>query len=274
MKQFRQFFSFLMILIAAVSVGSLAKAGPPAVSDIRLISEKTAVGESRELVLGVHIKLEKGWKTYWRTPGDSGIPPQFDWSQSRNIENAQIEWPKPYSFDTFGLQTWGYKDEVVFPVRVTLKKAGQPVEAKLQIFYGVCEQVCIPINQTIQMRLASGYPEMTPDAALLKQYRAAVPRSLQSTEHITISASSNTILNASFLSPMPLENPVLILEGEEGDVFEISSTRLDPSGQSATFEMAADLVNRTLPLSGRSVTATLLDKSFAIESQVTIQRDK
>ncbi|MEP3244401.1 MAG: protein-disulfide reductase DsbD domain-containing protein [Sneathiella sp.] len=274
MKQFRQFFSFLAILIAAISVGNLAKAGPPAVSDIRLISEKTAVGESREVILGVHIKLETGWKTYWRTPGDSGIPPQFDWSKSRNIENAQIEWPKPYAFDTFGLQTWGYKDEVVFPVRVTLKSTGQPIEANLQIFFGVCEQVCIPINQTIQMQLPSGHPEMTPDAALLKQYRTAVPRPLQSTENMTISASSNASLNVAFISPMPLDSPALILEGEEGDVFTVSSARIGPSGQSATFEIAADLVNRALPLSGRSVTATLLDKSIAVESQVTIQHDK
>ena len=60
----------------------------------------------------------QGWKTYWRMPGDAGIPPQFDWSGSQNVKSVEVLWPAPQRFIDSGGETVGYKDRVVFPLRI------------------------------------------------------------------------------------------------------------------------------------------------------------
>ncbi|RME94510.1 MAG: cytochrome C biogenesis protein, partial [Alphaproteobacteria bacterium] len=67
-------------------------------------------GAARRLVAGIHVQLEKGWKTYWRSPGDAGLPPSFDWSGSRNVKSATVLWPAPKRFpDPYGASI-GYKN--------------------------------------------------------------------------------------------------------------------------------------------------------------------
>ena len=68
------------------------------------------------LPLGLHITLPKGWKTYWRSPGDAGLPARIDWSGSSNLADAEIRWPIPERFSLFGLETFGFEREVVLPI--------------------------------------------------------------------------------------------------------------------------------------------------------------
>ena len=64
----------------------------------RLIAASSAVGSAPRLTIGFQIRLAQGWKTYWRSPGDAGMPPQLDWSESQNLEDAEILWPAPKRF--------------------------------------------------------------------------------------------------------------------------------------------------------------------------------
>ena len=68
---------------------------------------------------GVEIRLERGWKTYWRYPGDAGVPPRFDWTGSENLASAAIRWPAPRLIvDETGMKSIGYHDDVIFPVAI------------------------------------------------------------------------------------------------------------------------------------------------------------
>lgn len=107
-------------------------------------------------VFGVEITLEPGWKTYWRSPGGNGIPPQFDWSGSQNVADVKIHWPSPSVLDSFGFKTVGYTEYVVFPVEIAPKNAEKPVSIALNLFYGICKEVCIPANSNAQLALAEG----------------------------------------------------------------------------------------------------------------------
>src|SRR2546423_3488925 len=79
------------------------------------------------LLGGVAIQLEPGWKTYWRTPGDSGVPPRFDFSKSDNVEAVTVLWPAPHKFDDgAGGTSLGYKHQITLPPRVVAKKARKP----------------------------------------------------------------------------------------------------------------------------------------------------
>src|ERR1700712_2816752 len=76
------------------------------------------------LLGGIAIQLQPGWKTYWRTPGDSGGPPRFDFSRSDNVEAVTVLWPAPTAFDDgAGGVSLGYKQKVVLPLRIVAKNA-------------------------------------------------------------------------------------------------------------------------------------------------------
>ena len=90
------------------------------------------------------LTMPEGWKTYWRAPGDAGIPPRFDWDGSRNVASVSITWPTPDVFDQNGFQTIGYKTQLVLPIEITPIRAGKPVQLKGEMEFGMCKEVCIP----------------------------------------------------------------------------------------------------------------------------------
>lgn len=92
----------------------------------------------------LRLTLEDGWKTYWRAPGDAGIPPQFDWNGSGNVADISITWPAPSVFDQNGLRSVGYEDQLVLPVEITPKNPAKPVRLRGEMDLGVCKDVCVP----------------------------------------------------------------------------------------------------------------------------------
>lgn len=94
----------------------------------------------------VQLVLAPDWKTYWRNPGDAGIPPQFDWSGSSNVGRVRYHWPTPDVFTTNGLRSIGYHDVLVLPVEITPQVAGQPIALQARIDLGVCKDICIPAS--------------------------------------------------------------------------------------------------------------------------------
>ncbi|WP_238841121.1 protein-disulfide reductase DsbD domain-containing protein [Roseobacter cerasinus] len=92
----------------------------------------------------VQLDLDPGWKTYWRAPGDAGIPPSFDWSRSRNLQSVAISWPRPIVFEENGMRSIGYADSLTIPVALTPEAAGEPLRVRLTMDIGICADICIP----------------------------------------------------------------------------------------------------------------------------------
>ena len=108
------------------------------------------------LLGGIAFQLQPGWKTYWRTPGDSGVPPRFDFSKSDNVEAVTVLWPAPMKFDDgAGGQSLGYKTQVVLPLRIVAKNADKPVTLRADISYAVCEKLCIPVEARAELAFTS-----------------------------------------------------------------------------------------------------------------------
>lgn len=93
---------------------------------------------------GILLTLTPGWKTYWRAPGEAGIPPVFDWSGSGNVKSVRVHWPAPSVFHTNGLQTIGYHDQVLLPLEVMARDPSQPVHLRVQMELGICKDICMP----------------------------------------------------------------------------------------------------------------------------------
>jgi DsbC/DsbD-like thiol-disulfide interchange protein len=108
------------------------------------------------LLGGIALELAPGWKTYWRTPGDSGVPPRFDFSKSENIEAVTVLWPAPLKFDDgAGGHSMGYHDQIVLPLRIVAKNADKPVTLRAAINYAVCDKLCIPVEANPELAFTS-----------------------------------------------------------------------------------------------------------------------
>ncbi len=105
----------------------------------------------------LRIRLDDGWKTYWRAPGETGIPPAFDWSGSKNVAGVQMLWPVPVAFDTAGARTLGYKRELILPIAITPRRDGRKITVRGRVALGVCSDVCLPTEASFSAVLpASG----------------------------------------------------------------------------------------------------------------------
>jgi len=109
--------------------------------------------------------LEDGWKTYWRAPGEAGIPPRFNWSGSRNLADVTVEWPTPVQTVTSGMRTIGYEHSLVLPIRINPARAGQPIHLAAELEIGICSDICVPVTLKIAQDLPSGVTRPDPQIA-------------------------------------------------------------------------------------------------------------
>ncbi|MGB0913515.1 MAG: protein-disulfide reductase DsbD domain-containing protein, partial [Phaeobacter italicus] len=117
----------------------------------------------------LRLTLSDGWKTYWRAPGDAGIPPQFDWGRSQNLGKMEITWPTPHVFDQNGIQSIGYETQLVLPVEITPADPAQPVELRGKVEIGICKDICVPGTLSVNHRLDASADRNPAIAAALAQ---------------------------------------------------------------------------------------------------------
>jgi DsbC/DsbD-like thiol-disulfide interchange protein len=126
-------------------------------------SQRAADGALRA---GVEIRLRAGWHTYWRYPGDAGVPPKFDFGASQNLKHAVVLWPAPQRIVEAGGSTLGYSSDVIFPVRVEPVDAKKPVLLRLKLDYAICEKLCVPAQATAELALGTFKRSTSSDTAL------------------------------------------------------------------------------------------------------------
>jgi DsbC/DsbD-like thiol-disulfide interchange protein len=140
---------------------------------MRVVAGGTKVADGASaLRAGVEIRLAPGWKTYWRYPGDSGVPPHFDFDKSENLKSVRVAWPAPQRFTDADGSFIGYRDNVLFPLSIEPKDAGKPVVLRLTLDYAICEKVCIPVQARGELTIKGG---ANADSIIAKAEQA-VPR--------------------------------------------------------------------------------------------------
>jgi DsbC/DsbD-like thiol-disulfide interchange protein len=154
------------LFASSVAVEARAQDASPWLHDGHSAVRLLAGSRSGAVLLGgIAFQLQPGWKTYWRTPGDSGVPPRFDFSKSENIEAVTILWPAPTKFDDgAGGHSLGYHDQIVLPLRIIAKNADKPVTLRAAVNYAVCEKLCIPVEANAELAFTS--VASTEDSAL------------------------------------------------------------------------------------------------------------
>lgn len=125
-------------------------------------------------IAGLEMRLAKGWKTYWRTPGDAGVPPVFNWSGSDNVASVDVIWPRPEVFYQNGMRSIGYSDRVVLPLRVQPSASGAVrLDGELQI--GICSDICVPLSLTLDDVVLPGGGSRDPSIAAALADRPSSP---------------------------------------------------------------------------------------------------
>ena len=188
-------------------------------SSARLIAaQSNEVSGVRLFRAGIEIKLKPGWHTYWRYPGDSGVPPASDFSKSQNVKWAMVRYPAPTRFpDGAGGSSIGYKNDVILPVSVQPDDASRPALLRLKLSYAVCEKLCVPAEANLELTL-TGRPSSTDadvaaaEARLPKEVRIgdAGPLAIRAARRETISGKACVIVDVAAPAGVPV---ILFAEG-------------------------------------------------------------
>ena len=161
----------------------------------------------------IEIALAPGWKTYWRDPGEVGVPPNLDLDASTNIAGARLSFPAPQRI-TDSYATWaGYEKSVALPVQLTLKKPTDPISAN--VFLGVCEAICIPVQGVLEVDPAHD-PENSEHASIVDTALADLPEAEGPDFGVTIveSTPERIVVEAKF--PGTGDEVEFFLAGEGG----------------------------------------------------------
>jgi len=245
-------------------------------SRTRLSAARLSEGSGQKLYAFVEIEMPKGWKTYWKVPGDSGVPPAFDWSRSDNVEQATVLYPAPRRIEDKGGEVVGYLDKVVFPVEIQEKNKDLPAGLDLVMQFGICKDICIPAD--VNLSLAIGEDDVGEASATALAALERVPRSgarigpedpmLKKVTAELEGAKPRLIIEAAF--PGGAESAEVFLEAP-GGAYLPPARKTATTGDVATFEVdLADGVD-VASLRGALLAATLVSArgqstaSFRIE---------
>jgi DsbC/DsbD-like thiol-disulfide interchange protein len=158
---------------------SLAAAPRARHVEASLVAETAAVQPGRPLTVGLHLRMEPTWHTYWRNPGDSGLPTRVEWELPEGFSAGELQWPQPVRFHTGPLVSYGYEHEVLLPVQVQVPTAlaSREVHLTARVRWLECREICLPGKAELSLSLPvrpSAAPG--PAAALFEQARRRLPR--------------------------------------------------------------------------------------------------
>ncbi len=255
----------MKFLIALALLGTPAIAGPldHATTLTVLTGQQTARGS---VMAGLRIDMAEGWKTYWRAPGDAGIPPLVAWNGSDNVASIAFHWPVPEVFDQDGMRSIGYHDTVTIPVEVFPNDAGD-IRLAGTMDIGVCEEICVPVSLSFDTVLPrDGGRNAAINAALLNR-----PMTAQEASVGTVSCTINPIRDGmQITAQIPLPQ-----RGQEAVIIETSDPLVwvsepDVTRTATHITATSDLVHvdgTSFALNRSGVRITVLGQTRSVDIQ-------
>ncbi len=256
--------------IALLSLALLAPALPAAAfSQEDVLTGDLRTGwqaESGAHMTALHLTMAKGWKTYWRSPGDAGIPPSFDWSGSENLRAVHFHWPRPHVFTLNGMTTVGYKNDLVLPIEVIPVDPSLPVRLKATVELGVCDDICIPASLSLDSVITGpGAPDAVINSALADRPLSAQQAGLSGIGCAVDPISDGLRITATMGLPTGGGAETVVFESGHSDVW-VSESETSRSG--GTLTASAEMVppqGTPFALDRSGVTVTVISDSRAVE---------
>jgi suppressor for copper-sensitivity B len=276
------------ISAGASALGVPVRAGPSLASPwsramksgIRLLAgEYRGEGVDHHLLAGLEMSLAPGYHTYWREPGDSGVPPTFDWSASRNLAAVEVIWPAPRRFDDASGHYIGYAQGLLLPLRLKPRDAAAPLALGLKLAYAVCEKICIPAEGALRLTIEPGRFSSRYLAPLLEALTRAPHRVRPGEMRAGMALSSvepdqtggpGVIIKA--ILPSAARDIDVFIEGGAGTVFgkPVLVSRDATAGESPIISLRVPAARLPKGKIRQTLLLTLICDRGAIESEVTI----
>ncbi len=207
---------FLSLILALAAPSAALAASTDWIDEegarIRLVAAEPAP-EATEIRAALVVELRPGWKTYWRDPGNSGVPPQFNLGGGRNVTAARLDFPAPDRFGEGASAATGYKHPVSFPLTLALQMPGGPSTVKASAFLGICEEICVPV----QLEFALDVPVAigsTADQALVQAAFDALPKAASAGFGLSNLSYQNKALEIEVLTPPSSAAPELFIAAD------------------------------------------------------------
>lgn len=222
--------------------------------------------ETGSHMAALQLDLAPGWKTYWRIPGEAGLPPLFNWSGSENVKSVRIHWPSPEVFETNGLQSVGYHDSVTLPLEVTARDPSKPLRLSAQIDLGICRDICLPASLHLSTDLISpGGPDTAISAALALRPDTAKEAGLGAINCTVEPIADGLRITAVMLLPKQGTPETVVFEPSQPDIWVARATTRRDAGQLiAVTEMVAP-TGAPFALERSKLTLTVLAKGKSVE---------
>lgn len=230
------------------------------------------------MAVGVEIEIADGWKTYWRNPGSSGVPPLLDWSSSSNLASAETRYPAPRRLADATGDTIGYTRRLILPVVITPADPSHDVALALSIEYGVCKDICIPVQKRLELTLPPGAAKKPITDALARTFdRVPRPQNARRPSDPDLNAAKVMLdgdkpvirLEATF--PGGAEGADIFVEAPDGLWIPMAQVEGPPRGDTARFVVdladGADIAD----LRGKTIRITLVSPRGATETTLELQ---
>jgi len=261
-------------------------AGADAVSDwvpadnarARLVAGRVVVDGASRLIAGVEIEMADGWKTYWRNPGSSGVPPHITWDSSRNLQAARLLFPAPDRFVDREGDTIGYKHSVMFPIELTPRDPAKPVELEIGAEFGVCKDICIPVELKLALDVPAAAGQLAPSSPLAKAVdrvprlegnRRANDPTLVRTQSDLTGASPRLTLEARY--PGGTKGADMFIEAPDGLWIPLPKRTADVSGDVVRFQVDLSDGADVGDLKGKVLRLTLVGASGQSETTFKLE---
>ena len=218
-------------------------------------------------IAAIRLTLEPGWKTYWRAPGDLGIPPDFNWAKSENLADVAIEWPAPTVFREKNLTTIGYKEHVILPLLINVVEKDVPVTLAATVSLGVCSDICVPatlnLNALIDTKTTRADPEIAASLAQ-RPFSAKEAQVSKATCNLSLKDGSFELVTAITL-PHTGGQEFVVIEPGQSDLW-ISET--DTSREGGVLQARADIAHvkdETVALDRSQIRITVLGSNQSVD---------
>jgi len=276
---------FILLITSFLLSVSPALAEAPHNTQARLFSAVNGVDHLKAIQVGVEVKLNPGWKTYWRTPGEAGLAPMFNWAGSENFDSAKVSWPAPKRFSAFDIDNFDYETKVVFPVQIIPKVEGKPISLKLKLDLLVCKDLCVPESYTLSLTIPAGEAEVSADQPELAEALLQVPTPddeqafsvdnvwleqgdnkktyLHAFGHSAAAPSANADLFVESQNSVPVGKPTFVYNADTHEVQIQAPVRSDDT---------LDSLKKSL--GGGALTLTFVDGNHAFERTATLRAQK
>jgi DsbC/DsbD-like thiol-disulfide interchange protein len=234
-------------------------------SKVRLIA-----GEGR--TLGVELQMAPGWKTYWRMPGDAGVPPAFDWTGSTNIKAFDVRYPAPITMADQGGIAVGYRGSVIFPVTLTRDDDQQAATIALEFAFGVCKDICIPVESKLTLTVPANsapWPASQLLAAALQRVPVVVVDPTKSNPALT--RVTTTVTGATPRITFETNGATDVYAEAPDSLFVPLAHKTKTAAGITTFEIDLTKTPDLKELIGKSLRVTITGPNSAIEAVVPVQ---